>query len=122
VVVLAWPAIDTWLYKGRFADAAGLVMLSTFYFTVSGLVMAVGVAFQALGAFRPLALAELTGAVMTAIGMVALSVEFGYSWCLVGMMIGGLVQIFEMLRLLPLELRRGIAQSVLRRSRASLVG
>jgi hypothetical protein len=105
IVAFAWPQIDHFLYQGRFQTGGTLALMWTIQFTLTSLVLTVGVAFQALAAFRPLALAELTGAVVTGIAMPLLASHFGYMWCLGGMMFGSLVQVLAMLRVLPAAMR-----------------
>lgn len=109
LVAWFWPQIDQLLYQGRFAGAGSVALLWTIQLTLSSTVLTVGVALQSLAAFRPLALAELAGAVVSGVAMTAFAALWGPDWCLVGMMIGNVVQVAAMVRVVPRELRIAIA-------------
>jgi O-antigen/teichoic acid export membrane protein len=93
-VYFSWPLISTYLFGGRYAEDAWIVLLTALG-TVTGVVLfVVNLGFQSLRRFRLLAYTDMVAALVS-VGatMLFLELHFSYPMSRVGLMIGQLLDI-----------------------------
>ncbi|MBV9782232.1 MAG: lipopolysaccharide biosynthesis protein [Acidisphaera sp.] len=92
-VWLAWPVISARLYGGRYADAGWIALLWGGSAALGGVLGALSIGLQSLRAFRPLALADLAGSLVSVAATLLLLSRFSYPMSIVGMMIGQALEV-----------------------------
>jgi O-antigen/teichoic acid export membrane protein len=71
-LVLAWPYVETYAFRGRYGDMAGIVFCWWLYALVAGLTSVMATLMEARRQFRALAVVGLAGAVLVPISLFAL--------------------------------------------------
>jgi O-antigen/teichoic acid export membrane protein len=105
-MVLFWPTMTQILYGGRYADGADLGVLWAGNVALGCAAMTLSNALQAMGAFRPLAFADIGGAIASIGSTFVLIYVFGPIGSVAAIMIGQVTQIGLMAACFVLRVRR----------------
>ena len=109
MVLAAWPWISGVLYHGRYTDVGPLVYYWGANVMLGSIATALNVALLAVAAFKPLALLDLAGAVVTSAMIFLLLSRFDYSTAVLATITGQTTQIVLMAMVLKHRLRQPLA-------------
>ncbi len=109
IVLAGWPWISGVLYHGRYTEIGPLIYYWGANVMLGSIALALNVGLLAVGEFKPLALLDLAGAVVTSLAIFGLLARFDYTSAVLATMMGQTTQIVLMAIVLQRRLRQPLA-------------
>jgi O-antigen/teichoic acid export membrane protein len=109
LVLAGWPWISGELYHGGYTEIGPLVYYWGANVMLGSIAAALNVGLLAVGEFKPLALVDLAGAMVTSLAIFGLLARFDYTSAVLATMLGQTTQIVLMAVVLQRRLRQPLA-------------